>query len=718
MSHLVTLTGCAPTPLASYLKAIGIFRLVAEQADADARGCWSAFGFELSSFMDLPELERFFLEVYRPTPIIAPWNGGSGFYPKDNKSGIEPLSQAEAERFSDIRDAILLTRELLAREGIADKPGSDGKHVLLQLLRNELPDSALTWFDATVVLTDANPRYPPLLGTGGNDGRLDFTNNFMQRLVSLFDPDSGAAVDEAGFLLHQALTGDATPNLPSAAIGQFSPSAAGGPNGATGFQGGSVVNPWDFVLMLEGAVLFAAAATRRLESSGTAALSYPFTVRSTGSGSGTTDIADESSARAEIWMPIWNRPASFPELRTLFSDGRITLGRRIAADGLDAIRAIAHYGSERGIEAFQRYGFLMRSGRAYLATPLSRVPVRRNTRADLLDQLDGHDWLRALRRMARSGEAPARLQSTVRRLEDAMFEVAESGGAPALQRTLVVLGEICAYLRSSPKARDGSPYPPTLRRDWSGDAVNDGSAEFRIARALAGIHGVDPSRGDATIMPMLEHFIPPPTADGRKWAAGDEHDVVWSGGSLETNLASVAQRRLLMAEMRGLVDKPFISRTSATLSDIAALLGDRVDLERVARLLAGLVLVTPKARHWIVRAQEEPAAIPGAYFVLKPLFCTDRQLIDANILPKDRRLPLTSSVVLNLAQRRPDRALDEAYRRCRIAGLPALPRVSAAGLDGPLLLSTLLVPVNMSELKRLYESFSNRLAAAPTTIVS
>lgn len=715
MSHVVILTGCAPTPLASYLKAIGIFRLVAEQADAGARGCWSASGFELASSLDLPELEHFFLELYRPTPIIAPWNGASGFYPRDNKSGIEPLSTSTADRLSDIREAILLTREVLAREDIGERPDGDGKHALLQLLRNELPDSALAWFDATVLLTDTNPRYPPLLGTGGNDGHLDFTNNFMQRLVDLFDPADGAAIGGAELLLHQALTGAAAPNLPSAAIGQFSPSAAGGPNGATGFKGGSVVNPWDFVLMLEGAVLFAAAATRRLESSSTAALSYPFTVRTTGSGSGTTALVDESSARAEIWMPIWSRPASFPELRTLFSDGRITLGRHVARDGLDAARAIAQYGSERGIEAFQRYGFLMRSGRAYLATPLSRVRVRRNTRVDLLDQLDSHGWLRSLRGIARSDEAPARVKTAIRRLEDAMFEVAESGEALALQRTLMALGEICAYLRTSRKARDASPYPPTLRREWSGDAANDGSAEFRIARSLAGIHALDPSRGDKIVMRMLAHFIPPASEGGKEWAAGDDHDVVWSSGSLESNLASVAQRRLLTWETLGLPDKPFISRTSASVSDIAAILGGRVDMDRMARLLAGLVLVTPNARHTRARSQEEHTAIPGAYFVLKPLFCTNQQLIESKILPKDGQLPLTPSIVLNLAQHRPDRALDEAYRRRRIAGMPALPRLSAAGLDGPLLLTALLVPVDMDELERIYESFSDRLAAASTT---
>lgn len=36
----ILLEGCASRPLAAYLKALGILRLVGEQADANARGAW------------------------------------------------------------------------------------------------------------------------------------------------------------------------------------------------------------------------------------------------------------------------------------------------------------------------------------------------------------------------------------------------------------------------------------------------------------------------------------------------------------------------------------------------------------------------------------------------------------------------------------------------------------------------------------------------------
>ena len=90
--HVHALVGCAPTPLAHYLKALALLRLVAEQKDASARGFWKDDVFHLATALDWEQLARFFLDEYAPTLLVAPWNGGSGFYPKDNKSGFEPMS--------------------------------------------------------------------------------------------------------------------------------------------------------------------------------------------------------------------------------------------------------------------------------------------------------------------------------------------------------------------------------------------------------------------------------------------------------------------------------------------------------------------------------------------------------------------------------------------------------------------------------------------------
>jgi CRISPR-associated protein Csx17 len=89
MSDILTLDGCRPTPLASYLKALGILRLIAEQADRTARGFWRSERFQLKTALDRDGFRCFFLEDYAPTPIIAPWNGRAGFLEGDSGTGEE-----------------------------------------------------------------------------------------------------------------------------------------------------------------------------------------------------------------------------------------------------------------------------------------------------------------------------------------------------------------------------------------------------------------------------------------------------------------------------------------------------------------------------------------------------------------------------------------------------------------------------------------------------
>src|ERR1035441_1729264 len=97
----VILAGCASTPLASYLKALGVFRILATQADASARGCWRQGRFTLDSQLDGDQLVAFFLKRYEPSPLIAPWNGASGFYEGDDTAGLEAIVGSSDARGSD-----------------------------------------------------------------------------------------------------------------------------------------------------------------------------------------------------------------------------------------------------------------------------------------------------------------------------------------------------------------------------------------------------------------------------------------------------------------------------------------------------------------------------------------------------------------------------------------------------------------------------------------
>ena len=94
------------------------------------------------------------------------------------------------------------------------------------------------WMDAAMVLgDDGTPKYPALLGSGGNDGRLDFTNNFMKRIGEVFDLDSddGKPRSVAPAWICGALWGTPVPgNLSGQPVGQYLPGTAGGANNANG----------------------------------------------------------------------------------------------------------------------------------------------------------------------------------------------------------------------------------------------------------------------------------------------------------------------------------------------------------------------------------------------------------------------------------------------------------------------------------------------------
>jgi CRISPR-associated protein Csx17 len=698
MPHDVTLAGCAPVPIASYLKALGVLRLVAEQVDRDARGFWAAEAFVLRSALEADGLRRFLLDDYRPSPIVAPWNGGSGFYPKDNRRAVESISSGEARRFAAVRRAIDTAREIVLRFELQSSPKDEDKMEFLAAVRASFPDDALPWIDAAVLLGAEDPRYPPLLGTGGNDGRLDFTNNFLQRLVEIIDPQTGEALPDGAAWLEGALFAAPIPGLRSCAIGQFSPGAAGGPNASTGFGGDSIVNPWDFVLALEGALILTAAATRRLEASLGGALSYPFTVKPTGAGSGASDPSDEQPARGEIWLPVWRSPATYREIAALFREGRATVGRRTAADGFDFRRAVASLGVDRGIDSFARYAFTMRSGRAYLATPLGRVRVEREAKDDLLVELDRDRYLETLRRAARKDGCPSALASQVRRLEEAIFAMLGSATPRrvAVQEVLVRLGEIERMAGSSRFARDDAYVRPVpwLSERWVIEA-DDGSDELRLAAALAGLSWQP--------CPLRAHVARVGPNKERGWEALEwkaESSLATFGGSA-SSLAATLDRRLLAAETsaRETSIDPLDGRCRAELAALAAFVRGEVDLGRLGDLAAGFSLVrVPGALERREIARRAAAGLPAALATLITAFSPLGLLSYLEILPAGATVARPRRVISLLLADRVSEAVAIAWQSLRLAGmrlpLPPPNAIKAGALPGRRLAAALLFPLD------------------------
>lgn len=744
MSHEIELKGCAPTPLAHYLKALGILRLVAEQKDPNAKGCWRDEAFVLQSSLDQESLLRFFLDEYRPTPITAPWNGGSGFYYQEGKtSAVDPETgkklktgvrdqateatrtvgafiDSECDRFTVYRDVLKQIRSLLTKHNCQEAPKAEAKDLILQIFRNTFPDAFLSWLDAVLLIGTDKTFFPPLLGTGGNDGNLDFTNNFMQRQLQLFDPQTGQATPSSEAWLSNSLFADATPQMhKDAAIGQFFPGNAGGPNATAGFEAKSLINPWDFVLMLEGALLFAANTTRRLQQDKNGSLSYPFTVRMTGGGSGAGNQSDESDSHDEIWLPVWYQATGLDELNGLFQEGRATVGRRPAKDGLDFARAVASLGVDRGITEFQRYGFMMRSGKSYLATPISRIATRANPAAELINDLERNRFLDSLRRFSRGDKASARLAALAHQLENRLFDLTRGGDRRVCQDILILLGKIQRAVSISPKAKEEVRQPiPLLTSQWL-FAGDDASPEFRLACALASLKAVGGSAPKSAErksptesvveasagLPMRLHFAGIKLDKKRYVWDNETRLAVWGEGSLEQNLNETLRCRWLAAQRLSHADKPFAYSFGANQADIAAFLEGSVDNRRISDLTQGLALVKEFYSAGIQTPATRYAALPVAYALLKPFFVPDRVLVRIGFLAADAQLPLRGELLSWLAANLTQKAVDWAWAKLRQVGvgLPHFPQQAprAVGIDGPRLLAALAFPLEFVQLKNL-----------------
>ncbi|MCY2987595.1 MAG: type I-U CRISPR-associated protein Csx17 [Planctomycetota bacterium] len=629
MSKPLPLPGCTPEPLLSYLKTLGVFRLVAEQADPDARLSWRNGFACLRTKLTRDELTAFFLDDYRPTPILAPWNGGGGFF----GAGSEPLDRiadSDAERLHLYRETISRIRKFVPES----KPKDDEKRALLIRCRAELADEVVPWLDVCFALSEDRPRFFPLLGTGGTDGRLEFTNNFMQRLADVMSFASDAEpIGTTNDLLAAALFADTFVSLGNNAIGQFNPGGIGGANGTQGsFEADSRVNPWDFVLMIEGTLLFAGSVARRMSANSTSRAVFPFSVESVAVGYGSATAIEETTdgSRAELWLPLWENGCTLAEVRHLFAEGRAQLGRRQAKNAVEFALAVNLLGVNRGVTSFARYGFLKRNGLAFLATPLGRVNVELRPQARLLNDPPVAEWLDRWRRACSDKDkTPARYQLALRQIDRAMFAFAnrsEHGNDAAhLLDVITSFGKAERTLANGLRFAEDKYLRPLQRlsSQWL-EQADDGSGEFRLAAAVAGIRGTRDSVGTfRTFLEKVEvtNFV--------NWSPGSV-SAVWSNRPLGANLAAVFRRRQMEAFRKGLNCVPLSSPRPACLSDVLAFLKGETDDDKLTALLWALPALDWSAVEFKLPVKTEPDELDLPFEFGVPRLLVERGVLEAD----------------------------------------------------------------------------------------
>jgi len=657
MIENILLPGCRSDSLSGYLKALGVMRILATQLDSRIRGSWSSVSFSLGSELSLDCIVDFFSDRYQPTPILNPWNDNAGFDPKSRPTqgkSFDLICESQDARFQSYKAAIQTARLLLEEiesEAVSEKIR---KQTILERLRHRYEDRALEWMDAAIITSKAAPSkpLPTILGTGGNDAKLDFSVNFAARVVQLIG-DLSQRDNSKKLLRDGLLATQCGKRLAGKAIGQYAPESAGGVNSTTGFDSKSLINPWEYVLLLEGALCFTASISRR-HPGVVAKPTAPFTFLSP-LIVGFASASSREDTRCEIWLPRWIGSATYRSIQSMLREGRLEVttanGAHSAMNALEGAHAALAFGSARGIDSFQRILIAKRNGQTHMATSAGIIRTRKDRGFAALSRETLH-WVSHIKPDALGALA----RSAYAKYLDAVLAFSESTSEPverarALQEVMATLGELDRALSVSPP-RNVRPSPFVKADIWP--TLDDGSVEHDLARALCSLGRIGHSD-------RLRFNISSIKIVNERLEYRSTPELEWLPDKLCLSLARIADRR----GRRGDESKHDASPShslGASLDSIAHFVQGTLDEDKLSRLIVGYSIMRPAIDvEPAQRAARDERAdpVPAALAALK---------IMADRIPASRnstRPVYESAIISLLCVNRTKPALERLYQRLR-----------------------------------------------------
>lgn len=651
---VLALPGCRSTPLLSYLQGLGVLRVLHNQHLPGVMSYWQGASLYLKGSLTAGDLIDLLLDKYQPAPILSPWNGRGGFRtrekPQKGERAVQAIVENDDPRLEPLRRTIEIAWEVvkLAKEvGWADETGKVAdkcKPLFLAACRSDFPDEALDWLDAVFVLSDAKkPGYPLMLGgAGGALGSGDISTNYLDSLNFLINPQRRCWSRK---LLSNALFGQGNPELHRIPIGHLMPRTAETVNSSALGKATSAVNPWSFVLGVEGSLLFASGVARRFKGSKGMATA-PFTVSKSPVA---YSAADDETVKGELWLPIWEKPTTVPELRRILAEGRLSWDGKHASNGVDAAKAVSTLGVDRGLSRFERYVVANRFGdRMTLAVPVGSFPVVKQTaeRVHILRELD--PWLNRIR----SATLPASARSALRRVDAAQMRVVrQPEAAQSLQSVLAEIAMLEWIVSRNPdlKARARSPIQPLSIDRWAA-LLDDGTTEWKLAVSIAtqrdrfqrgrNLSHSEQRRGSAScFVRPVKLYAEPHKRHWFDWTdhvPGSANPISWS---IDDKLAAWLTHRAILCGDRQVADGVTTVGSGAPIafdwsypvatSGIAAFLNDSLDRKKLGRLISVAAMLNhPPAWERSIRDHDNsqlqqpisPArALLGPFFHSQPL---------------------------------------------------------------------------------------------------
>ena len=576
--------GCSFEPIADYLKALGLLRVL-----PNSKGWWQNGEFWIESDRPPDEVVDHLIEQACVTPLFNPWNGDSGFWVEGRaKEAIRRLASVQksdrTKRYVKARDTGLL---VVAASGLKKQPSKgDAKNKLIQACQSRITDSDWqAWYKTVVQLVEVTQKNKTtveakgsrLLGTQGNlGGGNDLGANYLDAWSRLINLETGKPLKGAEQHWRASIFRQSLPNSLEQAplLAQYAPvtdytlDSKAYPYQKSGGGSTAAANPADVVLLTEGLLAFSSIAKRPLDASDSSTAFYSLAVN-LAAGIAQTSVSGELRAGVEeFWLPIWDQPKSFERLQSdLLSELRGPLPKQTSLDTFDFVKLLAAKAAERKIPQWSRYAFFPRKGQTNFAISLGIfTPGGYNLGAEL------DSYRRSLCRFGYSDQSPGQISALAHQLEAQLFALASDHGQ--VLQTLALLGDIELYISRSPVSQEKIWPLPELDSNWIIRALAEQETPtVRLALSLASLW-------------LRSHLSKARPSKDSRWVWGEE-PMTWSS-DLFANLMAL-QRRWAIHVSQGKTPYPDF-RLTATFADISAFLSGHIDPVELTRLAAGFSL--------------------------------------------------------------------------------------------------------------------------------
>lgn len=545
----------------------------------------------------------------------------------------------------------------------------------------------------------ASVSFNPLLGSGGNAGRRDFSKGWKQATTELMRASStqtkprktakGSIADPKKELEALLLGQPATWLLEKLnAASWFSDANKLYNSGQAPFREGRL-SPWAMVLACEGLPFLAGGASRRLGAHARAVGAFPFVT----DAAAPLTSGEAGRDSGEFWAPVWDRPMTLPEVRALFSRGRAEVRGHGALTPSAFATAIVRRGVDAGITEFRRFVLgrttsantfeprfegTFRLSPSPAASCSSSRPEAAGAATSLQRVLDLVD------RLPRAQKRGQRWRFVGLRgpIEKAMLQLASEPESPAaacglLDAVVVALDRVDRNRSFRERRVSREPLP----LEWLPALFGMSSpvVEARLALALvSGFPATYPLTlyrfGVETKSARFEHPASPP----KRW--------VWGPGPLAHILSKVLLRRTLDWESARDKGSPARQGLPTTFADVSRWLDGSVDETALARWISRLSLfdwnfIPTHVRAALAPPRNEtvpvngPLALFGLFsplFDVRPLFWRDGPVVRDLLDPESgARTPGAARALASLVQvRQIEPAVRLAGSRYSMANAP------------------------------------------------